>query len=102
MRFYGPVLLDTTLTWALSQIQKPLLGLRLAHRTVLSGVLASSELYLLTDNSPGHGDTWAAVDRAVGEALKLLGSSDAVGGALGGLRDKAYATILDVMASRRG
>ncbi|KAL6767721.1 COQ9 [Auxenochlorella protothecoides x Auxenochlorella symbiontica] len=74
----------------------------LAHRTVLSGVLASSELYLLTDNSPGHEDTWAAVDRAVGEALKLLGSSDAVGGALGGLRDKAYATILDVMASRRG
>ncbi|OAY76434.1 Ubiquinone biosynthesis protein COQ9, mitochondrial [Ananas comosus] len=40
-------------------------------RTVLGGIYSTSEVYMVTDNSPELGDTWTFVDRRIKDALDL-------------------------------
>lgn len=40
-----------------------------AKRAVLGGVYTATELYLLTDYSPGHRDTWAFLERRIKDAV---------------------------------
>ncbi|GAB4817878.1 hypothetical protein N2152v2_004924 [Parachlorella kessleri] len=40
-------------------------------RTLLLGVYSATELYMLTDSSPGFADTWAALDRRLADVLQL-------------------------------
>jgi ubiquinone biosynthesis protein COQ9 len=40
-------------------------------RILLSGVLTSTTLYWLNDASPGHGKTWAFLERRIDNVLKL-------------------------------
>ncbi|PRW56755.1 ubiquinone biosynthesis mitochondrial [Chlorella sorokiniana] len=59
-------------------------------RALLVGVYSATELYMVNDCSPGYADTWAALDRRLGEALELGKATqdastfaDALGGAAG-------------------
>ena len=38
---------------------------------LLSGVYSATELYMLTDYSPGLADTWQALDRRVQDVMRL-------------------------------
>ncbi|TYZ62204.1 hypothetical protein PybrP1_009797 [[Pythium] brassicae (nom. inval.)] len=40
-------------------------------RALLTGIYASTELFLLADRSPGFADTWAFLDRRVDESIAL-------------------------------
>eukprot|EP00892_Ulva_mutabilis_P003275 jgi/Ulvmu1/1319/UM011_0047.1 len=42
-----------------------------SRRVVLQVIYTTTELYMLTDFSPGHADTWQALDRRVEDALAL-------------------------------
>lgn len=42
-----------------------------ARRVVLQVIYTTTELYMLTDFSPGHADTWQALDRRVEDALAV-------------------------------
>lgn len=42
-----------------------------SKRVVLQIIYTTTELYMLTDFSPGHADTWQALDRRVEDALAL-------------------------------
>ncbi len=44
---------------------------RYTKRTLLLGVYSATELYMLTDSSPGFADTWAALDRRLADVLQL-------------------------------
>ena len=44
---------------------------RYTKRALLSGVIAATELYMLTDFSPGYADTWAALDRRLRDVSQL-------------------------------
>lgn len=65
----------------------------LARKTALSGVLAATELYLLTDSSPGQVNTFDALNRALTETLKVLGVVDTAATTLGGIRNSVVANI---------
>lgn len=60
-------------------------------RTVLGGIYSTSELYMLTDNSPEFRDTWTFVSRRIKDALDLGKSfkevtylAEAMGAGMGG------------------
>lgn len=40
-------------------------------RTVLGGIYSTTEIYMLTDNSPNFGDTWAFLDDRVKDSFDL-------------------------------
>lgn len=40
-------------------------------RALLTGIYASTELFMLSDQSPGYADTWAFLDRRVEESIAL-------------------------------
>ncbi|KAK9865342.1 hypothetical protein WJX84_002543 [Apatococcus fuscideae] len=40
-------------------------------RALLAGVYASTELYMLTDYSPGYADTWESLDRRLADVMRL-------------------------------
>lgn len=40
-------------------------------RALLTGIYASTELFMLSDTSPGFADTWAFLDRRVDESIAL-------------------------------
>jgi len=44
-----------------------------SKRLLLSGVYSSTLLFWLNDKSEGYGDTWAFLDRRIGEVLKVAG-----------------------------
>ena len=44
-----------------------------SKRLLLAGVYSTTELYMLTDCSPGFADTWDALDRRMAEVLALGG-----------------------------
>lgn len=46
-------------------------GSKQSKRVVLQIIYTTTELYMLTDFSPGHADTWQALDRRVEDALAL-------------------------------
>lgn len=71
------------------------------RKTALSGVLATTELYLLTDDSPGSERTWQALRRAVAEALRLVGMADAAAAAVGSLRNTVAANIFQMAFTSR-
>ena len=43
-------------------------------RGLLAGVYAATELFMITDYSPGYADTWKSLDRRL-EDVKRLGST---------------------------
>ncbi|KAL1547834.1 ubiquinone biosynthesis protein COQ9, mitochondrial-like [Salvia divinorum] len=60
-------------------------------RTVLGGIYSTTELYMLTDNSPDFQDTWAFLDERVRDAFDLKKTleevkylAEAVGAGMGG------------------
>ncbi len=53
-------------------------------RLLLAGVYASTVLFWLNDKSPGFADTWAFLERRIGEVLKVGGI---MGRTVGGLLD---------------
>ncbi|KAF8728939.1 hypothetical protein HU200_018238 [Digitaria exilis] len=60
-------------------------------RTVLGGIYSTSEVYMLTDNSPDFRDTWTFVNRRIKDALDLQKTfqeaaylAEAVGAGMGG------------------
>lgn len=60
-------------------------------RTVLGGIYSTSEVYMLTDNSPEFRDTWMFVNRRIKDALDLQKTfqeaaylAEAVGAGMGG------------------
>ena len=54
-----------------------------SKRLLLAGVYSSTLLYWLNDRSDGHEDTWAFLDRRIGEVLKVGGRfGKAMSGAL--------------------
>ncbi|KAI3443546.1 hypothetical protein Pfo_000211 [Paulownia fortunei] len=60
-------------------------------RTVLGGIYSTTELYMLTDNSPDFQDTWAFLDERVRDAFDLQKTvqeakylAEAVGAGMGG------------------
>lgn len=60
-------------------------------RTVLGGIYSTSEVYMLTDNSPEFRDTWTFVNRRIKDALDLQKTfqeaaylAEAVGAGMGG------------------
>ncbi|CAD6211488.1 unnamed protein product [Miscanthus lutarioriparius] len=60
-------------------------------RTVLGGIYSTSEVYMLTDNSPEFRDTWTFVNRRIKDALDLQKTfqeaaylAEAVGASMGG------------------
>ncbi|OIS99937.1 PREDICTED: ubiquinone biosynthesis protein COQ9-B, mitochondrial [Nicotiana attenuata] len=60
-------------------------------RTVLGGIYSTTELYMLTDNSPDFHDTWAFLDARVKDAFDLKKTAqeaqrlaEAVGAGMGG------------------
>ncbi|XP_066347379.1 uncharacterized protein [Miscanthus floridulus] len=60
-------------------------------RTVLGGIYSTSEVYILTDNSPEFRDTWTFVNRRIKDALDLQKTfqeaaylAEAVGAGMGG------------------
>lgn len=40
-----------------------------SKRALLTGVYTASELYMLTDFSPGHADTWQAITRRLEDVV---------------------------------
>lgn len=50
---------------------------------LLSGVYSATELYMLTDYSPGLADTWQALDRRVQDVMRLGQLADQVRAASG-------------------
>jgi hypothetical protein len=52
-----------------------------SRRALLMGVSAAAELFMLTDHSPGHADTWAFVERRL-EELSSLSARGAEGAAV--------------------
>jgi ubiquinone biosynthesis protein COQ9 len=66
----------------------PACGRRYTRRALLSGAYAATELYMLSDCSPGFADTWAALDRRLGEALALEQAAGAAGGAAGAVLEQ--------------
>lgn len=56
-------------------------------RLLLSGVIASTTLYWLSDTSHGHTDSWQFLDRRIDEVLKL-------GRGIGALRERLPAVTL--------
>lgn len=51
---------------------------RMSKLVALQAIYASTELYMLTDFSPGHADTWQALDRRVADLLMLHSSAQQV------------------------
>ena len=45
---------------------------RYGKRALLAGVYSSTELFMLTDTSPGHEETWQALDRRLSDMLALV------------------------------
>jgi ubiquinone biosynthesis protein COQ9 len=43
-----------------------------SRRALAMGVYASTELYMLSDCSPGFADTWAALARRLDDAARLV------------------------------
>lgn len=58
-------------------------------RALLAGVYSATELYMLTDSSPGYADTWGALSRRLDDVM-------AVGGGLGKAVGQAGALLRDV------
>ncbi|KAF8061102.1 coq9 [Scenedesmus sp. PABB004] len=54
-------------------------------RALLAGIYTATELYMLTDYSPGYADTWAQLERRVADALWLGGAVGAAAAAPGRL-----------------
>jgi ubiquinone biosynthesis protein COQ9 len=52
-----------------------------AKRAAIAGIYASTEIFMLTDKSPGFTDTWEFLDRRIDNALMLKGPWDAVNNA---------------------
>ncbi|KAL4443693.1 hypothetical protein ABPG75_011430 [Micractinium tetrahymenae] len=52
-------------------------------RALITGVYSATELYMLTDASPGFADTWAALDRRLGDALQLGAAAEEAGSLAG-------------------
>lgn len=65
-----------------------------SKRTLLSGVLASTTLYWLSDASDDHADTWAFLDRRIDNVLTL-------GKSIGKIKDWASAIKRPFHARRR-
>jgi ubiquinone biosynthesis protein COQ9 len=55
-------------------------GFRYTKRALLAGVYTTSELYLLTDYSPGYADTWQQMDRRLQDIVQLGKAAQGVGG----------------------
>ena len=51
---------------------------RFSKLFALQAIYTSTELYMLTDFSPGHADTWQALDRRVADLLTLRGGAQQV------------------------
>lgn len=51
---------------------------RYTKRTLLAGVYATTELYMLTDYSPGFSDTWQQIDRRLEDIITLGKASQQV------------------------
>lgn len=47
-----------------------------SRRLMLSTVMASTEVYMITDTSPGHRDTWEFLDRRLKDAAKFGWATD--------------------------
>ena len=45
--------------------------IRYTKRALLAGVIAATELFMITDFSPGYADTWAALDRRLRDVTQL-------------------------------
>lgn len=44
---------------------------RYTKRALLAGVIGATELFMITDYSPGYADTWAALDRRLADVSQL-------------------------------
>lgn len=65
-------------------------------RLLLTGAYTATELYMLTDCSPGFADTWAALDRRLGdvvEAEKAAEDAGSLAGAVSSAADNALAQL---------
>jgi ubiquinone biosynthesis protein COQ9 len=51
---------------------------RFSKLFALQAIYTSTELYMLTDFSPGHADTWQALDRRVEDVLTLRSGAQQV------------------------
>lgn len=51
-------------------------------RGLLAAVYAATELYMLTDYSPGYADTWRSLDRRLADVKRLGGAATEVSNAL--------------------
>ena len=48
-----------------------MLACRYSKRVSLSGVYAATEVYMLSDYSPGLADTWQSLDRRLEDVMRL-------------------------------
>lgn len=46
-------------------------AIRYTKRALLAGVIATTELFMITDFSPGYADTWASLDRRLRDVTQL-------------------------------
>ena len=55
-------------------LPQPELGadsVRYTKRALLAGVIGTTELFMITDFSPGYADTWASLDRRLRDVTQL-------------------------------
>ena len=71
---------------------------RYTKRGLLAGVYCASELYMLTDTSPGFADTWAALDRRLADVLQLGKAARGVAA----LVQEAGAVLVQLAGGSRG
>ena len=45
--------------------------IRYTKRALLAGVIGTTELFMITDFSPGYADTWASLDRRLRDVTQL-------------------------------
>ncbi|EQC42336.1 hypothetical protein SDRG_00075 [Saprolegnia diclina VS20] len=70
-------------------------------RAVLTGIYTATELFMLTDTSPNHEDTWCFLDRRVEEAI-ALGEVPQNAGDIAGMVSIGLQSLLSTAAALAG
>jgi COQ9 len=70
-------------------------------RSVLAGAFHATEIFWLTDKSPGQTETWRFLARGLRDAHNLRDGASAAAGKVGGLADAAMSTLATLLRSSR-
>jgi hypothetical protein len=67
----------------------------------MAGAFHATEIYWLTDKSPGQAATWRFLARGLHDAHELRGGASAAAGKVAGAADAVVATLSTLLRSSR-